>query len=70
MEFRDLINSSPVDSRDNSEEARFSFIQGGYVEEFDCDGRSLGLMGTVALSYCFNTSPVNKECYSMNLSTV
>ncbi|KAL6185506.1 hypothetical protein ACLB2K_041639 [Fragaria x ananassa] len=38
MEFRDLINSSPVESRNKSEEARFSFIQGGYVEEFDREG--------------------------------
>ncbi|XP_061991126.1 uncharacterized protein LOC133709410 [Rosa rugosa] len=38
MEFCDLINSSPVDSRNQSEEARFSFIQGGYVEEFDREG--------------------------------
>ena len=40
MEFRDLKNSSPVESRNQSEEARFSFIQGGYVEGFDREGRS------------------------------
>ncbi|XP_008223801.1 PREDICTED: diphthamide biosynthesis protein 2 [Prunus mume] len=38
MEFRDLINSSPVESRNFSEEARFSFLQGGYVEDFDPQG--------------------------------
>lgn len=41
MEFRDLINSSPVESRNFSEEARFSFLQGGYVEDFDPQGSSL-----------------------------
>ncbi|XP_034680154.1 2-(3-amino-3-carboxypropyl)histidine synthase subunit 2-like [Vitis riparia] len=35
MEFRDLISSSPVEVRNQSEEARFSFLQGGYVEDFD-----------------------------------
>ncbi|XP_019227139.1 PREDICTED: diphthamide biosynthesis protein 2 isoform X2 [Nicotiana attenuata] len=33
-EFRDLITSSPVEVKDQSE-ARFSFIQGGYVEDFE-----------------------------------
>ncbi|XP_050213379.1 uncharacterized protein LOC126664845 [Mercurialis annua] len=35
MEFRDLINCSVVETRDKPEEARFSFIQGRYVEDFD-----------------------------------
>ncbi len=39
MEFRDLINSSPVEAKDTSEEARFSFMQGRYVEDFDLQGR-------------------------------
>ncbi|XP_042043952.1 2-(3-amino-3-carboxypropyl)histidine synthase subunit 2-like [Salvia splendens] len=34
MEFRDLIASTPVE-REQSKEARFSFIQGGYVEDLD-----------------------------------
>ncbi|KAM1249175.1 hypothetical protein ACFX2G_032566 [Malus domestica] len=38
MEFRDLISSSPVDIRIQYEEARFSFIQGGYVEDFHLQG--------------------------------
>ncbi|XP_016457523.1 uncharacterized protein LOC107781343 [Nicotiana tabacum] len=33
-EFRDLITSSPMEVKDRSE-ARFSFIQGGYVEDFE-----------------------------------
>ncbi|KAK4345858.1 hypothetical protein RND71_036034 [Anisodus tanguticus] len=33
-EFRDLITSSPMEAKDQSE-ARFSFIQGGYVEDFE-----------------------------------
>ncbi|KAJ4848658.1 hypothetical protein Tsubulata_037819 [Turnera subulata] len=35
MEFQHLINSSPVEERNHSEEARFSFMQGGYVEDLD-----------------------------------
>ncbi|PON77687.1 Diphthamide synthesis DHP [Parasponia andersonii] len=35
MEFRDLINSSLMESQRHSKEARFSFLQGGYVEDFD-----------------------------------
>ncbi|KAK6143307.1 hypothetical protein DH2020_023655 [Rehmannia glutinosa] len=34
MEFRDLIASTPL-AREQSDEARFSFIQGGYVEDLD-----------------------------------
>lgn len=37
MEFRDLIASTPVE-REQSKEARFSFIQGGYVEDLDQQG--------------------------------
>lgn len=50
MEFRDLISSSSLDGKKVSEEARFSFIKGGYVE--DCylqengeeDNRELALV--------------------------
>ncbi|EEF31794.1 diphteria toxin resistance protein 2, dph2, putative [Ricinus communis] len=35
MEFRDLIDSSPVEAMIKPAEARFSFIQGRYVEDFD-----------------------------------
>ncbi|KAK3035500.1 hypothetical protein RJ639_033959 [Escallonia herrerae] len=35
MEFRDLITSAAVDTQTQSKEARFSFLQGGYVEDFD-----------------------------------
>ncbi|KAJ0091966.1 hypothetical protein Patl1_26695 [Pistacia atlantica] len=35
MEFRDLISSSPVEVRNQAEEARFSFIRGSYVEDTD-----------------------------------
>ncbi|KAL5784151.1 hypothetical protein ACOSQ2_006543 [Xanthoceras sorbifolium] len=35
MEFRDLISYLPAEVLDQSEEARFSFIKGGYVEDFD-----------------------------------
>lgn len=33
MEFRDLMSSSPVEGSDQAEEARFSFLKGGYVED-------------------------------------
>ncbi|CAN4109407.1 unnamed protein product [Withania somnifera] len=33
-EFRDLITSSPMEAK-NQSEARFSFIRGGYVEDFE-----------------------------------
>ncbi|XP_039062162.1 2-(3-amino-3-carboxypropyl)histidine synthase subunit 2-like [Hibiscus syriacus] len=35
MEFRDLINSSRLEVSKRPEEARFSFLTGGYVEDFD-----------------------------------
>ena len=38
MEFRDLINSSPLEVRKQPEEARFSFLKGGYVEDFELQG--------------------------------
>ena len=41
MEFRDLINSCPLKVRNGSEEARFSFFHGGYVEDFDLQGSYL-----------------------------
>ena len=40
MEFQDLINSCPVEVN-KSEEARFSFLSGGYVEDFDQQGSYL-----------------------------
>lgn len=38
MDFRDLIDSSPIEGRKPSEEARFSFLQGGYVEDHNLLG--------------------------------
>ncbi|PIN08620.1 Diphthamide biosynthesis protein [Handroanthus impetiginosus] len=35
MDFGDLISSTPSVANKQSEEARFSFIQGGYVEDLD-----------------------------------
>ncbi|XP_062096143.1 uncharacterized protein LOC133801932 isoform X2 [Humulus lupulus] len=34
MQFQDLIDSSLIESQNHSKEARFSFLQGGYVEDF------------------------------------
>nr|XP_023907732.1 uncharacterized protein LOC112019449 [Quercus suber] len=51
MEFRDLINSCPVEVR-NGSEARFSFFHGGYVEDFDLQEENGGEdnEGTLALA--------------------
>lgn len=38
MEFKDLIASTPSIEREQSKEVRFSFIQGGYVEDLDVEG--------------------------------
>ncbi|XP_020532590.1 2-(3-amino-3-carboxypropyl)histidine synthase subunit 2 isoform X2 [Jatropha curcas] len=50
MEFRDLINSSPAEARNNSEEARFSFMQGRYVEDFDLQEKIEEDNGALALA--------------------
>ena len=44
MEFRDLISSSPLEVKNQSEEARFSFLQGGYIEDFDLKGSFLPIL--------------------------
>lgn len=49
MEFRDLINFSPVEGKNKSEEARFSFMQGRYVEGFDLQGRFYSISYTLLL---------------------
>lgn len=41
MEFQELISSTPVEVRSPSNEARFSFIRGGYVEDSDLQGNFL-----------------------------
>lgn len=41
MEFRDLMSSSPVEANDQAEEARFSFLKGGYVEDVAQQGMPL-----------------------------
>lgn len=52
LEFRDLINSCPLKVRNGSEEARFSFFHGGYVEDFDLQEENGGEdnEGTLALA--------------------
>lgn len=47
MEFRDLINSPPVEEKDQAEEARFSFLKGGYMEDFDHQGMSFSFILTL-----------------------
>ncbi|KAG6664558.1 2-(3-amino-3-carboxypropyl)histidine synthase subunit 2 isoform X1 [Carya illinoinensis] len=51
MEFQGLINSSLVEVKE-SEEARFSFLSGGYVEDVDLQGKEIGKEeeGTLALA--------------------
>jgi len=39
MEFRDLINLPQMEVGDQEEEeARFSFLKGGYIEDFENQG--------------------------------
>ena len=38
MEFRDLVDLPQLRAENQDEEARFSFLQGGYVEEFENQG--------------------------------
>ncbi|XP_028087399.1 uncharacterized protein LOC114288118 [Camellia sinensis] len=40
MEFQNLMTSFPMELRDQLEEARFSFLQGGYVEDFELEETS------------------------------
>ncbi|GAA0173407.1 hypothetical protein LIER_27031 [Lithospermum erythrorhizon] len=50
LEFRDLISSSPMEVNREVEEARFSFIQGGYVEDYDLqDNKNEDKDGVLAL---------------------
>lgn len=55
MEFRDLIASTPSVAREQSEEARFSFIEGGYVEDLDPQGNSLSGFVVYTLVHLFGT---------------
>ncbi|XP_024931113.2 uncharacterized protein LOC107405985 [Ziziphus jujuba] len=50
MEFQDLINSSPLVSRNQSKEARFSFLKGAYVEDFDIQEDDEDKEGDLALA--------------------
>lgn len=59
MDFRDVISSTPSAATEQSKEARFSFIQGGYVEDLDLQGdyvEDLGLQGASFFNLLF-TSP-------------
>lgn len=38
MEFRDLINLPQMEVGNQEEEARFSFLKGGYVDDFENQG--------------------------------
>lgn len=38
MEFQDLIDFSTPKEGNQSDEARYSFLQGGYVEDWDSQG--------------------------------
>ncbi|KAG8484156.1 hypothetical protein CXB51_022907 [Gossypium anomalum] len=51
MEFRDLISSSQLEVSKQPEEARFSFLKGGYVEDFELQENGDGDNdGTLALA--------------------
>ncbi|XVF50541.1 hypothetical protein PTKIN_Ptkin04bG0109300 [Pterospermum kingtungense] len=44
MEFQDLFNSFPLELSKQPEEARFSFLKGGYVEDFELQGTCSALL--------------------------
>lgn len=51
MEFQDLVASAPVGTENlGEEEARFSFLQGGYIEDHDLQGTSLILLPSLLIS--------------------
>ncbi|XAR60132.1 hypothetical protein NMG60_11033384 [Bertholletia excelsa] len=56
MEFQELINSAPVELKNQlQEEARFSFLKGGYVEDFDLeDSSEENEIGTLAVIKSMN----------------
>ncbi|KAF4357360.1 uncharacterized protein LOC115697872 isoform X1 [Cannabis sativa] len=51
MQFQDLINSSHTESQNHSKEARFSFLRGGYVEDFDSQENNDEDKGGLALAH-------------------
>lgn len=50
MEFQDLVASTPVGTEITKKEARFSFIQGGYIEDPDLQGNSSFLALTISMT--------------------
>ncbi|CAO2815803.1 unnamed protein product [Amaranthus hypochondriacus] len=49
-EFRDLMNMPSFEVEDDTDEPRFSFIKGGYVEEFDHEENADGCEDSLALA--------------------
>lgn len=57
MDFRDVISSNPPVATQQLKEARFSFIQGGYVEDLDLQGgyvEDLNLQGASLFDLLFH----------------
>ncbi|KAK6121539.1 hypothetical protein DH2020_044719 [Rehmannia glutinosa] len=70
MEFRDLIASTPL-AREQSDEARFSFIQGGYVEDLDLLGTPTHHHpSTPSANYAASAFSQRKDCLYTKDSTV
>jgi len=53
MEFRDLINLPQMEVGDQEEEARFSFLKGGYIEDFENQGSFYSLLLCLQLNDYF-----------------
>lgn len=53
MEFRDLIISSQLEVSKQPEEARFSFLKGGYVEDFELQGTYPSLLSPLLVVFKF-----------------
>lgn len=58
MGFRDLMAYASPDVNNCSEEARFSFLEGGYVQDLELQGKFFYLISAVPNSFdedeCFN----------------
>lgn len=66
MGFGDLINLPQVQVG-NQEEARFSFLKGGYVQDFESQG-TLYFLLLLKVTLCRNTMIWLKPKYPLNIT--
>lgn len=70
MEFSDLIASSKFEVRKQSEEARFSFLKGGYVENLEPEGTIFSLLVSHAISFLLSLRDASTWLTSIGLLTL